>query len=55
MRRWRPIKVKCKECDEWKDEDKTEFVDIEEDLQGRDILTFICPDCKTKQRSLRLG
>jgi Zn finger protein HypA/HybF involved in hydrogenase expression len=55
MRRYRPIKVRCKECDEWKDETTVETLDIEEDFQGRDILTFKCPDCGTKQRSLRLG
>ena len=49
------IYVRCKTCDEWIDEDTTEFVNIEEDFQGRDILTFKCPKCKTKSESLRRG
>lgn len=48
------IKVLCKNC-HWIDEKDTEFVDIEEDIQGADVLTFICPTCKTKQKSRRFG
>jgi len=49
------IYVRCKKCDEWIDEDKTKFVNIEEDFQGRDILTFKCHQCETVQKSIRLG
>jgi len=49
------IKVRCKKCAEWIDENETEFVNIEEDFEGRDVLTFICPQCKTKQKSCRVG
>jgi lactate dehydrogenase-like 2-hydroxyacid dehydrogenase len=53
---YRPvIKVYCSECQEQKDESKTEFVDIAEDIQGSDVLTFVCPDCKTTQKSRRYG
>jgi Zn finger protein HypA/HybF involved in hydrogenase expression len=47
------IGVWCGECKLWFEEKHTEFVDIEEDFEGRDVLTFICPECKTEQRSLR--
>ena len=51
----RIIQVYCSKCEEFKDENDTEFVNIEEDIQGADVLTFICPDCGTKQKSRRLG
>ena len=49
------IKVYCKRCKEWHDEDDVGFVDIEEDMQGADILTFICPVCQSMQKSRRYG
>jgi RNase P subunit RPR2 len=49
------IKVHCSKCHSFIKEDDTEFVNIEEDMQGADILTFICPDCKTQQKSKRFG
>ena len=49
------IEVKCKKCDEWVDERKVETLDIEEDFCGRDVLTFKCNTCHTKQKSLRVG
>jgi len=51
----KPIQVMCNNCEQEFDEDLVEFVDIEEDFMGRDILTFICPGCKQKARSFRLG
>jgi len=51
----RVIRVHCKKCLEWIDEKDTKFVDIEEDFQGADVLTFICPKCGTQQKSRRLG
>lgn len=50
-----PIKVMCTDCQEFMSESKVEFLNIEEDLFGRDRLTFNCPYCKTKQVSLRFG
>lgn len=41
----------CSTCKESKDEEKTEFIDIEENIYGEDVLTFICPDCKKEQKS----
>jgi hypothetical protein len=36
-------------------EDKVESVDIREDFQGRDVLTFKCPECGKTHESLRFG
>lgn len=49
------IMVYCPECNERIPEDKVIFVDIEEDFQGADVLTFMCPQCTTKQKSRRYG
>jgi hypothetical protein len=35
--------VQCKECGESHTPKEVEFVNIEEDPQGWDLLTFICP------------
>jgi len=37
------------------DEDTVEFVNIEEDMQGRDLLTFVCPECGKEHTAYRLG
>ena len=50
-----PIVVYCGGCDEWMAEADTTFEGIEEDFQGRDILTFKCPNCKTSKKSYRVG
>ena len=44
-------KVHCSNCPAFVNEADTEFVNIEEDMQGVDVLTFICPNCKTEQKS----
>lgn len=49
------IKVHCKGCPQWLDEKEVKFIDIEEDFQGHDVLTFECPHCKTVQKSKRFG
>jgi DNA-directed RNA polymerase subunit M/transcription elongation factor TFIIS len=36
-------------------EDEVEFINIEEDIQGRDRLTFKCPRCHENHTSYRLG
>ena len=53
----RPIYVRCNQCGEQYDEEKVEFVNIEEGMQGQDILTFKCPnpDCKGTSKSERRG
>lgn len=49
------VVVYCSTCQEYIDEEKVEFVDIEENMVGADILTFTCPKCKKRKRSRRLG
>jgi RNA polymerase subunit RPABC4/transcription elongation factor Spt4 len=49
------VKVNCKKCRRWVDEDLTTFVNIEEDFQGADVLTYICPYCRTEQKSKRFA
>ena len=36
-------------------ETDVEIINIEEDIQGRDLLTFICPKCKKQHTAYRLG
>lgn len=36
-------------------EKEVQFVNIEEDEQGRDQLTFICPRCGEEHTSMRFG
>ena len=50
-----PIQVFCGPCQTYFDETKVEFIDIEEDIQGHDVMTFKCPVCKKERRSKRLG
>lgn len=49
------IRVFCGKCQTYFDETKVEFVHIEEDIQRQAVMTFICPTCKKKRRSKRLG
>ena len=44
--------VYCSECKEWVYSRDIEFIDIEEDISGRDNVTFICNKCQTKNKSL---
>lgn len=54
LRPTRKIYVSCSNCGKI-DEKKVKFINIEEDIQGRDVLTFECPTCKTTQKSMRFG
>ena len=47
----RPMQVYCGKCKKWIDTDSTEFVNIQEGIFGQDIMTFICPTCKSEQES----
>jgi predicted RNA-binding Zn-ribbon protein involved in translation (DUF1610 family) len=40
---------------DWVPESTVTFENIEEDIQGRDVLTFRCPQCGESHRSLRRG
>ena len=44
--------VYCSKCKEWVYSRDIEFIDIEEDISGRDNVTFICNKCQTKNKSL---
>jgi hypothetical protein len=35
--------VQCKECGEQHQSEEVESIDIREDFEGRDVITFICP------------
>lgn len=49
-----PIKVNCVRCGQLNEAD-TEFMNIEEDITGQDVLTFRCPKCKRVRKSLRFS
>lgn len=48
------ITVRCPKCG-WMDEKDVKFINIEEDMMGRDVLTFECPTCKMTRKSNRHG
>ncbi len=48
------IMVTCTSCGRIP-EDEVEFRNIEEDMQGKDVLTFKCPKCGEVRSSHRLG
>lgn len=51
----RPIRVMLPCIQEFMDERKVEFIDICEDFEGRDRMTFKCPSCGKTHTSLRFG
>jgi len=51
----RKITLLCPECGIRNEEDIVEFLNIEEDMQGRDVLTFKCHYCGKPVKSLRYG
>lgn len=51
----RKPKVHCVNCKVFVNVDETEFVNIEEDIQGVDVMTYICPHCKKEQKSKIFG
>jgi len=51
-----PTIVVVLSCDGTRIDEKTvEFLGIEEDIQGADILTFKCPRCGEQHKSRRYG
>lgn len=50
-----PIRVTLSCTKEFINEEDVEFIDISEDSQGRDKLTFKCPKCGETHTSYRLG
>ena len=51
----RPIMVYAKCAGQWINEADTEFRGIEEDIEGKDVLTFKCPMCGEEHKSRRHG
>ena len=39
----RSFQVWCKHCQEFHDVGEVEFLDVEEDITGRDVMSFHCP------------
>jgi hypothetical protein len=44
--------VVCRACDGEHDVPDVEFVSIEEDVHGRDLMTFECPLTRTEEKSV---
>ena len=44
--------VICTECSEEHDTESVKFLNVEEDIQGRDIMYFECPVTNLEARSL---
>jgi hypothetical protein len=44
--------IKCAECQNQHLVDEVEFLDVEEDYIGRDIMHFVCPETKMYSKSL---
>jgi len=47
--------VKCYKCGEYHGTKEVEFLNIEEDILGRDLVTFICPVVEEETKSLVFG
>jgi uncharacterized protein (UPF0212 family) len=47
--------VTCPKCKERFDAAKVKFLNIEEDFQGYDVMTFECPKCKTEEKAYVRG
>lgn len=46
------VHIPCKDI--YIDEDSVKVVNIQEDMQGKDLLTFICPECGEEHTSYSL-
>jgi len=44
--------IKCAECQNQHLVDEVEFLNVEEDYIGRDILYFVCPETLIESKSL---
>lgn len=49
------MQVHCLECGEDHNPEDVEFVNIEEDINGRDLLTFVCPVTEKETKALVTG
>ena len=44
--------VRCPCCNEKHEVNSVEFLNIEEDITGRDVMTFVCPETLDDAKSL---
>jgi hypothetical protein len=44
--------VMCKSCDDEHDTKKVEFLDIEENVYGQDVMTYLCPITANVEKSM---
>jgi hypothetical protein len=44
--------VVCRECSEEHTTEEVEFLNVEEDMQGRDVMFYVCPVTQTQTSSL---
>jgi len=44
--------IKCAECQNQHLVNEVEFLDVEEDYIGRDIMHFVCPETLNESKSL---
>lgn len=51
----RVMKVYCSECGELHTMEEVNFLNIEEDFQGRDLMSFVCNYTNTTQKSNVFG
>lgn len=54
-RRFREIEVYLECTDDYIPECEVEFLNIEEDFEGREVLTFKCPECGQVHKSPRFN
>ena len=47
----RQTEVYCSKCAGWVDCESMVFLDIEEDITGRDLVTFVCKWCGDTNKS----
>lgn len=52
MQNYARMFVLCDKCGGMHYPDNVEFVNIEEDFQGRDLMTFVCPETQETTKSL---
>ena len=50
----RKVKVMLTCTKDWCLEEEVESLNIEEDIEGRDVLTFTCPECGQVHQSFRV-
>ncbi len=47
--------VACPLCKDTYQSGEVEIIDVREDFEGRDVVKFVCPDCKKEVESFVFG